>query len=106
MTELRRINTENDITAELIKYIIGSNGKDYYKLIHNNNHTTTVIPFNFLFAYLSVHHAQGLPDQRQSVCDKGCGVGAIAVGLPTPRLAEEQQKMSRLITRPIKQQQY
>ena len=46
-TEFEKINTENrDITAKLIRYLLGSNGKDYYKLIHNNNHTTTIIPFN------------------------------------------------------------
>jgi hypothetical protein len=45
--ELENINENNaDMTAKLIKYLLGSNGKDYYKLIHNNNHTTTVIPFN------------------------------------------------------------
>jgi hypothetical protein len=52
MTELYKINSENDITVDLIKYLIGSNGKDYYKLIHNNNHTTTIIPFN-LFGTLN-----------------------------------------------------
>jgi hypothetical protein len=46
-TEFENINTNKiDITAKLIKYLLGSNGKDYYKLIHNNNHTTTIIPFN------------------------------------------------------------
>jgi hypothetical protein len=45
-TELRRLNSAGDITADLVKYLIGSNGKDYYKLIHKNNHITTVIPFN------------------------------------------------------------
>jgi hypothetical protein len=45
--EFEKINSENtDITAKLIKYLLGSNGKDYYKLIHNNNHNTTIIPFN------------------------------------------------------------
>ena len=45
--EFENINNSNkDITAKLIKYLIGSNGRDYYKLIHNNNRTTTVIPFN------------------------------------------------------------
>lgn len=46
-TELENINdSHSDITEKLIKYLIGSNGKDYYKLIHNNNHTTTIMPFN------------------------------------------------------------
>jgi hypothetical protein len=45
--EFENINTNNpDITAKLIKYLLGSNGKDYYKLIHRHNHTTTIIPFN------------------------------------------------------------
>lgn len=45
--ELEKINNENDgITEKLIRYLIGSNGKDYYKLIHNNNNTTTIMPFN------------------------------------------------------------
>lgn len=45
--ELEAINNYNTgVTEKLIKYLIGSNGKDYYKLIHNNNHTTTIIPFN------------------------------------------------------------
>lgn len=37
---------KKNITLDLIKYLIGSNGKDYYKLIHNNNHITTIMPFN------------------------------------------------------------
>ena len=46
-TELENIkDSHSDITEKLIKYLIGSNGKDYYKLIHNNNHTTTIMPFN------------------------------------------------------------
>ncbi len=45
--ELEKINNENsDIAKKLVSYLIGSNGKDYYKLIHNNNHTTTIVPFN------------------------------------------------------------
>lgn len=47
-TELEEINANNaNITEKLFKYLIGSNGKDYYKLIHNKNHTTTIMPFNF-----------------------------------------------------------
>jgi hypothetical protein len=46
-SELMRMNNENtDITTGLVSYLLGSNGKDYYKLIHKNNHTITVIPFN------------------------------------------------------------
>jgi hypothetical protein len=61
MTELRRIHNESNITADLIKYLIGSNGKDYYKLIHNNNHTTTVIPFN-LFGTLNTASKKQKPN--------------------------------------------
>ncbi|MBO6117475.1 MAG: HaeIII family restriction endonuclease [Bacteroidales bacterium] len=50
--ELYNINSNGDIAVALIKYLIGSNGKDYYKLISNNNRTTTVIPFN-LFGTLN-----------------------------------------------------
>ncbi len=34
------------ITSGIITYLLASNGKDYYKLIHHNNHKTTVMPFN------------------------------------------------------------
>jgi hypothetical protein len=45
--ELKQIiSKERDIPAKLIKYLVGSNGKDYYKLIHRSNHTTSIIPFN------------------------------------------------------------
>ncbi|MDR1694545.1 MAG: HaeIII family restriction endonuclease [Lactobacillaceae bacterium] len=37
-----------DITSSLVKYLLGSNGKDYYKLIHYNNHITRIQPFNLL----------------------------------------------------------
>lgn len=46
--ELLSLNKSKSITGNLVKYLIGSNGKDYYKLIHNNNHTTTILPFNIL----------------------------------------------------------
>lgn len=46
MREFKRIQTEENAVAKLVKYLIGSNGKDYYKLIHNINHTTTIMPFN------------------------------------------------------------
>jgi hypothetical protein len=50
--EFNRLNDSNNITADLIKYLLGSNGKDYYKLVHNNNHTATIVPFN-LFGTLN-----------------------------------------------------
>lgn len=46
--ELLRMNEEYQIVGKLMAYLVGSNGKDYYKLIHNNNHTTSILPFNIL----------------------------------------------------------
>ncbi|GMO35902.1 MAG: hypothetical protein Ta2B_16040 [Termitinemataceae bacterium] len=47
MTEFNKIYHQNNkIMSHLVKYLMGSNGKDYYKLIHNSNHTTTITPFN------------------------------------------------------------
>lgn len=46
--EIERLNYTRDITSNLVKYLIGSNGKDYYKLISNRDNTTTVIPFNIV----------------------------------------------------------
>ena len=45
MREIRRAHESdrNCVTAGLIKYLLGSDGNDYYKLIHYNNHTTRVI---------------------------------------------------------------
>jgi hypothetical protein len=37
---------KNKITEKLVLYLLGSNGKDYYKLIHHSNHTTRIQPFN------------------------------------------------------------
>jgi len=34
------------ITTGIITYLLGSDGKDYYKLIHYNNHKTRILPFN------------------------------------------------------------
>jgi len=38
-------NNEN-VTENLIRYLLGSNGRDYYKLIHKKNRTASIIPFN------------------------------------------------------------
>ena len=43
--EFRRLNDSNNIVDDLIKYLIGSNGNDYYKIIHRRNFTT-IMPFN------------------------------------------------------------
>lgn len=48
MAELKKLFIEHNdkVTSGIITYLLGSNGKDYYKLIHHNNHKTTVMPFN------------------------------------------------------------
>ncbi|GMO61856.1 MAG: hypothetical protein Ta2A_08190 [Treponemataceae bacterium] len=47
MTEFKSLyHQHNDIMPRLIEYLLGSNGKDYYKLIHHDNHITTIMPFN------------------------------------------------------------
>ena len=43
--EFRRLNDSNNIVDDLIKYLLGSNGNDYYKIIHRCNFTT-IMPFN------------------------------------------------------------
>ena len=43
--EFNALQESNNVTSKLVEYLIGSNGRDYYKLIHHNNHTT-VMPFN------------------------------------------------------------
>ena len=51
--EFVKLNNENkNITENLVRYLLGSNGKDYYKLIHRNNNIATIIPFN-LFGTLN-----------------------------------------------------
>lgn len=49
------------ITAGIVKNLIGSQGKDYYKLIHRNNHTTRLMPFNFKKT-LAQNSAKKFPD--------------------------------------------
>ena len=46
MEDFNALQESNNVTSKLVEYLIGSNGRDYYKLIHHNNHTTTVMPFN------------------------------------------------------------
>ena len=46
MEEFNSLQESNNATSKLVEYLIGSNGKDYYKLIHHDCHTTTVMPFN------------------------------------------------------------
>jgi len=63
MGELQRAYDTNgdDVTAGLIKYLIGSNGNDYYKLIHYSNRTTRVMPFN-LYGSLNKSSGSKAPD--------------------------------------------
>jgi len=47
MKEFKSLESSNkEITRELVRYLLGSNGRDYYKLIHRKDNTTTVMPFN------------------------------------------------------------
>ena len=43
---------KKEVTEKLIMYLLGSNGKDYYKMIHYKNNKTRVQPFN-LFGTLN-----------------------------------------------------
>lgn len=63
---IRELNREykdsgDDVTIGLIKYLLGSNGNDYYKLIHHGNHTTRVIPYN-LYGTLNKPSSNADPD--------------------------------------------
>jgi hypothetical protein len=49
------------ITEKLILYLLGSNGKDYYKMIHWKNTTTKVQPFN-LYGTLNQESSKKKPD--------------------------------------------
>lgn len=40
--ELIRANSIENITESLIRYLIGCNGKDYYKLVHRKNNKVDV----------------------------------------------------------------
>lgn len=50
------------VTAGLVQYLLGSNGSDYYKMIHHNSHQTRVIPFN-LFGTLNQGSSISSPSQ-------------------------------------------
>ncbi|MDR0300748.1 MAG: HaeIII family restriction endonuclease [Treponema sp.] len=51
-----------EITKKLILYLIGSNGKDYYKMIHYKNNKTRIQPFN-LFGTLNQETASKKPSR-------------------------------------------
>ena len=60
--EFERLDQDNeDITENLIRYLLGSNGRDYYKLTHNKNRTATIIPFN-LYGTLNTSSKIKKPD--------------------------------------------
>lgn len=48
------------VTSGLISYLLGSNGADYYKMIHHNARLTRVIPFN-LFGSLNQSSSKSAP---------------------------------------------
>jgi hypothetical protein len=50
MAEFKNIYLNNDIMLRFVQYFLGSNGKDYYKLIHNKDRTIMIMPFNILGA--------------------------------------------------------
>jgi hypothetical protein len=54
IAEVKRLYAEHGqrVTAGLVRYLLGSNGADYYKMIHYNHRVTRVIPFN-LFGSLN-----------------------------------------------------
>lgn len=70
MGELQRAYDANgdEVTAGLIKYLLGSNGNDYYKLIHYNNHVTRIIPYN-LYGSLNQSSATASPSTSVPTID-------------------------------------
>ena len=52
----------DDVTKGLIKYLIGSNGNDYYKLIHYDHRVVRVVPYN-LYGTLNQSSASSAPDK-------------------------------------------
>lgn len=60
MKEFRRLAETKNITSKLIKYLIGSNGRDYYKMIHYDNHIVTITPFN-LYGTLNQNGENAIP---------------------------------------------
>lgn len=60
MEEFISLQKVHNVTSMLVKYLIGSNGRDYYKLIHHSNHTATIIPFN-LYGTLNQSSTENKP---------------------------------------------
>lgn len=65
ITELRALYEAHGsvVTRGLIQYLLGSNGADYYKMIHYNHRITRVIPFN-LFGSLNQASGSSAPDTK------------------------------------------
>lgn len=65
MSELKALYGEHGsaVTRGLIQYLLGSNGADYYKMIHYNHRVTRVIPFN-LFGSLNQSSSSATPDTK------------------------------------------
>ncbi len=61
--EMKRLYVQHGqkVTAGLIQYLLGSNGADYYKMIHYNHRITRVIPFN-LFGSLNLASSEREPE--------------------------------------------
>lgn len=65
ITELKALYEAHGsvVTRGLIQYLLGSNGADYYKMIHYNHRITRVIPFN-LFGSLNQASGSSAPDTK------------------------------------------
>lgn len=65
MEEMKRLYGQHGqrVTAGLIQYLLGSNGADYYKMIHYNSRVTRVIPFN-LFGSLNQAASSRTPESK------------------------------------------
>ena len=65
MSELKALYAVHGsvVTRGLIQYLLGSNGADYYKMIHYNHRVTRVIPFN-LFGSLNQASDSRSPDTK------------------------------------------
>jgi hypothetical protein len=70
MTELKSLHLRHGdvVTSGLVQYLLGSNGADYYKMIHYNHHVTRVIPFN-LFGSLNQPSSTSEPIKQIPLID-------------------------------------
>ena len=65
IAELNTLYESNgaQVTRGLIQYLLGSNGADYYKMIHYENRITKIIPFN-LFGSLNQPSSSSAPETK------------------------------------------